>query len=246
MHALPSRLGPEITAGEAVRVPTRSEKKVTRSRTVRRRETTTTRRRLPADQAKLEILRAAERHLEQGGPSGVRVQVIARELGLTDAAVHHHFGSRKGLLEALMRHAGRRLKRQALTAVSDWGVEEFDAGKLCDRLGDSYAKRGYARLAMRMLLEGYRPMGSGLYRPLAEAVHATRVKKAREMGRRPPPLEDTLFAVTLLNVVLCADPLIGDSLRQSVGLHSDRATSRRYLRWFADMLQAYLDAAPTS
>ena len=204
------------------------------------------RRRRHADQAKLEILFAAERHLERGGPSAVRLQVIARELGLTDAAVHHHFGSRQGLLEALMRHAGRRLKEQSLAAVADWGAEEFDIRELCAVLGNIYAKRGYARLAMWMLLAGYRPVGSGLYRPLAEAIHLSRTRKAREMERRPPDLEETLFAVTLLNVVLCAEALIGEPMRRSVGLNADRATGRRYFEWFATLLQTYLDAVPAS
>ena len=67
-------------------------------------------------------------------------------------------------------------------------------------------------------------MGSGLYRPLAAAIHAVRVKKAREAGRPAPRLEETLFAVTLLNVVLCAEPLIGEPLRKSVALDADRTT----------------------
>jgi AcrR family transcriptional regulator len=56
-----------------------------------------------ATASRLAILQAAEARLIAGGPDAVRVQPLARELGLTDAAVHYHFGSREKLLEALLR-----------------------------------------------------------------------------------------------------------------------------------------------
>jgi AcrR family transcriptional regulator len=56
-----------------------------------------------ADEAKQLILDAAEKRFREGGVSAVRVQLVARDLGQTDAAIHHHFGSRKGLLTALLR-----------------------------------------------------------------------------------------------------------------------------------------------
>jgi AcrR family transcriptional regulator len=53
-----------------------------------------------ADEARQLILEAAERRFREGGQAAVRVQLVARDVGMTDAAVHHHFGSRKGLLTA--------------------------------------------------------------------------------------------------------------------------------------------------
>ena len=57
--------------------------------------------------SKAAILAAAERRLIREGPEGVRVQRIAADLGMTDAAVHYHFGSREALVEALLRSEGR-------------------------------------------------------------------------------------------------------------------------------------------
>ena len=68
------------------------------------------RRRRSAPEARQAILRAAEKRLVEGGPEAVRVQLVAADVGVTDAAVHHHFGSREGLLEALLRFSGRRLR----------------------------------------------------------------------------------------------------------------------------------------
>ena len=59
--------------------------------------------RRPAREARQRILEAAEQKLIEGGPDAVRVQTLGRELGITDAAIHHHFGNRDGLLEALLQ-----------------------------------------------------------------------------------------------------------------------------------------------
>src|SRR5215472_3681904 len=73
-----------------------------------------------ADEAKQLILDAAEKRFRCGGVSAVRVQVVARDVGLTDAAIHHHFGSRNGLLTALLRRAGRSVRAELEAATGDW------------------------------------------------------------------------------------------------------------------------------
>ena len=50
------------------------------------------------DEAQHAILEAAEKRLREGGPEAVRVQHVAADLGITDAAIHHHFGSRQLLV----------------------------------------------------------------------------------------------------------------------------------------------------
>lgn len=69
-----------------------------------------TRVRRTVDEARRLILEAAERRLAAGGAEAVRVQSVAADVGVTDAAVHYHFGSRQGLLDAVVRSAGRRLR----------------------------------------------------------------------------------------------------------------------------------------
>lgn len=53
------------------------------------------------------ILRAAERLLERYGPERVRMSDVAREAGFSRQAVYLHFGSRAGLLVALVEHVDR-------------------------------------------------------------------------------------------------------------------------------------------
>lgn len=198
------------------------------------------RRRRSAGEAREAILTAAERRLVAGGPEAIRVQTIARDCGLTDPAIHYHFGSRNGLIEALMRHAGRRLKARIARAIGRWEPGSFDVRALIDVIGETYGDRGYARLAAWMALGGWSVRGAGMYRELAEAIHAVRVRRAAAAGAPPPDLEDTLFTVTLLNLVLFAEPLAGAAMYRSVGLAADRETAARHRRWLARILEEHL------
>ena len=176
-----------------------------------------------AEDARALILETAERHLAEGGPTAIKMQKIGAELGLSDSAIHYHFGSRKKLLEALLRHAGRKLR-----AALDRSATPVDAttelANLIDRLDDTYRRKGYARLAMWLALAGSQPRRGSMFRETALAIHKGRAPKAS--------LDETLFTVALLNIFLMGEALAGDAMLSGVGLEADDATRER-LRHFA-------------
>ena len=196
-----------------------------------------------ADEAKQLILKAAERRLIDGGPEAVRVQLVARDVGVTDAAVHHHFGSREGLIEALLRHAARGLREQIEAAAQRWTPDTIDVAALADLISETYERRGYARLALWLSFTGWRHHGSGMLSELADALHGIRRERARAQRRTPPPREDTLHWVALFHMVQVADPLVGDAMRRSAGLAGDRAARRRHRDWIAARLQDMLETS---
>lgn len=147
------------------------------------------RRRRTVDDAKREILDVAAQLLERDGPDAVRVQVVAREMGVSDAAVHCHFGNREALMEALLRDVGRRMKRELQDVIDRWDAERFDVRALVSLLDDSYRRRGYGRLAGWLHLAGWRSKGSGMFRAHAEAIHAARVERARRLGTPAPSVQ---------------------------------------------------------
>jgi len=203
-----------------------------------------TQRRRTAAEARERILLAAEKRLIEGGPDAIRVQHVARDLDLTDAAIYHHFESRDGLIDALLRFAGRRLKERLASAIEKWDRESFDIQTLMDFVGETYADRGYARLAAWMVLAGWKPLGSGLYREFAETIHQIRVQRSIDAGLPAPDLDDTLFAVALINMILFAEPLVGDAMRRSVRLAPKRETANRHRDWFVGLLEAHLNPSP--
>ena len=185
--------------------------------------------------ARHQILEVAERHLAEGGPRAVKVQTVGAELGLTDAAVHYHFGNRQGLMQALLRHAGRKM-RASLAAATEGGNGALDFDDVFERLDDAYRGKGYARLALWLALEGVQPEGEGMYRPLAEAVHRARKTKASA--------EDTQLAVALLNIILIGEALAGEAILAGVGLGKVPKARQRLRDMARTLLGDYLAVAP--
>jgi AcrR family transcriptional regulator len=193
-----------------------------------------------ADEARQIILSAAEKRLRAGGPAAVRVQLVARDVGLTDAAVHHHFGSRKGLLTALLRQAARDLRGEIEAALRSWESGSRDLSSLTDRISDCYGRRGYARLAMWLILSGTRGKGSGMLAALVDALHQGRVIEARERGVTAPSPTETQFVVTLFHMVQVAEPLFGEAMRRSAGLPSDEASHNQFRAWLLNAFEILL------
>src|SRR6185369_15152486 len=76
------------------------------------------RRRRTAEEARYEILAAAQRRLTDGGPEAIRLQDIARDLGISHPTILHHFDSREGLMQALARSAMGALNADIMRAIS--------------------------------------------------------------------------------------------------------------------------------
>ncbi len=58
------------------------------------------------------ILDAAERRLIDGGPDAVRLEKIAADAGVSHPAILHHFGSREGLVEAIVLNGLKGFRRR--------------------------------------------------------------------------------------------------------------------------------------
>src|SRR5688572_20963460 len=58
-----------------------------------------------ADEAQRVILDAAEQRLAQVGPAGLRLQEVAADAGIAHPTILHHFGSREGLIHAVVQRA---------------------------------------------------------------------------------------------------------------------------------------------
>jgi len=193
-----------------------------------------------ADEAKRLILEAAERRFREGGAAAVRVQLVARDLGITDAAVHHHFGSRKGLLTALLRHAGRVLREEIDAVARGWRAGSHDLASLSRLVSECYDERGYARLAMWLMLAGVPGRGSGMLSELVEVLQRDAEHAAREQELAAPSRTETQFVVALFHMIQCAQPLFGEAMLRSAGLPNDAATRQRFEAWLLTVFEGLL------
>ena len=210
------------------------------------RDRTPTRRRRSAAETRSAILEAAERRFLDGGPEAIRLQEIATDAGISHPAILHHFGSREGLVEAMVSRGIARLQAQFLEG---WpSAKEPDIEGVLERFYEVASRRGMARLLAWLILSGqsYRAMKPDVLKPAAERMHAGRVRRAQNQGRRTPELQETLFAATQLVILVLGDSLFGPGVRRAIGLGSSAHSTRQYRRWLIKVVERMESRSPAS
>ena len=194
-----------------------------------------------AEEARELILDAAEAQLTRHGPDSLRLVQLAAEVGMSHPAILHHFGSREGLVAAVVKRTASRLEAQVLQSLHG-NLAEADAVSLIRRLFSVLADEGHARLLVWLYLSGQPdPIGYGArMREIARTVHQIRRARGSDADE-----EDTLFTVLLAGLALFGDAIAGAPLRQSAGLGDDPEANARFLAWLARLLRAHLDVTRT-
>jgi AcrR family transcriptional regulator len=202
------------------------------------------RRRRTADAARREILEAAERRLAQSGPMGLRLQDIAADVGISHPAVLHHFGSREGLVHAVIQRAIIALQEDLVRSLSETQQGDVpDTAALFEHVFETLADRGHARLMVWLLLSGYDPFNEKAranWAQIGQVAHGLRLR--RRKGKRKPTYEDTMFAIVLPALALFGQAIAGQATFRVAGLDGDPNAPRRFREWLAALLSAHMDA----
>jgi AcrR family transcriptional regulator len=192
------------------------------------------RRRRTAEQARSAILDAAEKRLVAAGPGAIRLQEVAADVGVSHPTVLHHFGSREGLVEAVVVRALDSLKAVLLAAVrSSTPDQPGQVEAMLDNVFSALVEGGHGRAFLWLALSGYVPTGDELrVRSVADAVHEVRKERHKAMGLRVPPPEDTYFTVLLPALALLSMSVMG---------HEDDPTGPgRFRAWLAKLIHEHL------
>lgn len=203
------------------------------------------RRRRTAEEARHEILAAAQRRLADGGPEAVRLQDIARDCGISHPTILHHFASREGLLVALARSATVALNDDILRAIS---APQPGTEAVLDRIFETLGESGHARLLAWTAMSERTPRSDASAPQsllvLSDALQRRLNADAQAEGRTPPPREKIVFAVRLVATAMLGDALMGDVLNRLAGQSDGPAHQRRFRRWLAELLNEMFGAAP--
>jgi AcrR family transcriptional regulator len=203
-------------------------------------ETAKPRRRRNAASARAAILDAAERQLVSAGPSGIRLQEVAADAGVSHPTVLHHFGTREGLVKAVVTRSLAEVNARLVNTISRSTGDTAQVAAMLDGVFDALANGGRARVIMWLALEGQRIEADARLSTIVEATHSLR--KAKHAGkRRPPPREDTAHVVVLAALALVGAAVMGPALLVNAGLSDDAAAERRFRAWLATMLTKHLD-----
>ncbi len=181
------------------------------------------RKRLSPEAARQNILARAEHYLIVGGPDAVRVQVVADDLGITDAAIHYHFKNRKGLMTALLKEAGRKLQNEIADIASSMTSSADTVTEVAAKLTELYQGRKFGRLATWLAAEGWESEGQGLFDPI--------VKKLCEETQNAEREGDVRYSLALLNTFLIGEDLVGGAFLASVSLEGDSKARAEFNRW---------------
>ena len=179
-----------------------------------------------AEEAQRRILEAAEQQLMKVGPEGLRLTDLAKALGISHPAILHHFGSREGLVAAVVRHAMLALNAQLIAALRA-GTAVADRDELIEMVAAVCGERGLSRLLAWLLLSGRAsklPRVEELpLKQLADAAHALRL-----LHQPDASYDDTLFELQLMATALLGDALFGDTLRRAAGLSTEPSVAREF------------------
>ncbi len=195
------------------------------------------RQRRSAEEAHEQILDAADRRLAEAGPSGIRLQEIAADVGVSHPTILHHFGSREGLVQAVVQRALAGLRDEIVRVISERSIDAGEGAELVRLVAATLGDRGHARLMAWLALEDRTPKDAPqLLRGLAGAMHARRVE---ECEAEVPP-EDTVFMVLLVSLALFGEGVLGEAMRRSAGLEGDPTARSRLAEWLARLIEQHL------
>jgi len=203
------------------------------------------RQRRTAEEARRLILDAAERRLEAVGPQGVRLADVADDVGVSHPAVLHHFGTKRGLIDAVVERAIARMEADLVATLAD-NIDGVGATELVERVFETLHERGHARLLAWLILSRSENDGGAAERiggeralaNVAAAIHRLRA------GEGKPLDDDTTFTVVLGGLALFGDAIAGGAMRRSAGLGDDPDAGARFRRWLAQLLLKHLEARP--
>jgi AcrR family transcriptional regulator len=191
------------------------------------------RKRRTAEQARSAILDAAERRLVAAGPGAIRLQEVAADVGVSHPTVLHHFGSREGLIEAVVVRALDSLHAVLLATVRASPEHPGQVEAMLAGVFEAFTNGGHGRAFLWLALSGYAPTVEELrVRSVAEAVHEIRRERHKRAGKRVPPVEDTYFTVLLPALALLSLSVIGHE--------DDPEGPARFRAWLARLIHRHL------
>lgn len=191
------------------------------------------------------ILDAAELELQERGPDSLRLQALGKAVGVSHPAILHHFGSRTGLIEAVVERASRKLTEEVMSALATEPIELASSARLLERIFEVFSDRGRARTMAWLFMtrsSDDAPLEPGAHlAAVAKMIHRQRQER---LGDATPPYEDTLFTVLLSSLAIIGNAIAGAGLRKSAELEDGE--NQRFINWLAQLLHEHLDSPADS
>lgn len=199
------------------------------------------RRRLDAEAARELILDATEKRMVVVGPSGIRLQEVAADAGVSHPTVLHHFGSRERLVKAVITRSMQAINASLVDAINASSGDENELEALIENVAAALEKSGHARVVLWLALEGHRVDGAeARLVDVVDAAHALRLAQ-RDPGAPEPTRDDTARTVVLAALALVCGAVLAPAMLENAGLEHDAREPHRFRAWLARLLIEHLD-----
>jgi AcrR family transcriptional regulator len=180
------------------------------------------RRRRTPEEAKREALASARSLLMAGGPDAVTLAAIAKDIGVTHAALLHHFGSAAGLQSELIAMMVKDLGDTLGAVVARMRTDRSAPFEIVSEVFKAFDDGGAGRLAAWVALSG----DLSHLEPIRAAVLDLVDAIGERLGDTDNQARARISAAVLLIAVSAfGDALIGAPLREMLG-RPDDATRR--------------------
>jgi AcrR family transcriptional regulator len=180
------------------------------------------------------LLRAVHECLQERGYAGLSTRQVAERAGVHLSQIHYHFGSKRGLIVALLEeHDKRLIARQAETFALDVALSQrWDLA--CSYL-DRDIESGYVLILQEMIAAGWSdPELAAAARNILTGWSRLLTQLAREAGDAFGGLGP--FAPEEMGALVSA-AFLGSEAMILLGFESDEVPVRRALRRFGDVLR---------
>lgn len=186
------------------------------------------RKRRSPEEARDQILGAAEERLRRHGLAGLNVVDVAAQCGMSHATVLHHFGSTAGMQRALVGRMTDRLLEDVIAALHR--DPPLPPPEVLERLFDTLSRGGHAKL-LAWLTVG----ADDLSADFEPAGHARDLlaRLVPELARRlPGERQPERLARNIILLVACTGigyGVAGDRLPKLLGM--DESDARAFPEW---------------
>jgi len=201
-----------------------------------------TRRRLTGEEARTRIMDAALAHLRTEGVHAVTLAGLAKELDISHQAILHHFGSRDGLVAAVVKRAIDAFESELAGALRVIDGPLTASRVLLQRAFEVMADEGHGRLLAMLALSNESPKDLTSFetsKPIAmvaKMAHALRLRDEPDATYR-----DTLFTVMLTAYVVLATSVFENAVTFGAGLEPSAKVSHEFREWFANHALAHME-----
>lgn len=184
-------------------------------------------RRRNAEATRAAILASAEARLRESGPASLRLDEIAKDVGVSRQAVLHHFGSREGVLRAVVERAWSGLFSDLAGLAG--ASQQLEPAAFLDLVDDVARRKGNARLGAWLLLS---------QKGLPEDFFAGALEGLPGQLDPDREVDEARYSLLLIGAALFGDAIFGTRLRQALGLRDGEEERAAFRAWLAERLQS--------